>query len=145
MHPKRTDRDGGEIHLSESGNCCMLEGSMSNCYATIHPNDAKLRGGFLPKHLSLLDHSFRLSTAVCLSHFSVACLVTQASSGRDGVIFQCFLEDAEVSVAFPLFLSDQICARGVYVRIEGFARNLGANLLIKSDTRMDKSDKYFDK
>ena len=87
MHPRRTDRDGEEIHLGESGNCCVLEGSMSNCYATIHPNDAKLRGGFLPKHLSLLDHSFRLSTAVCLSHFSVACLVTQASSGHWMVLF----------------------------------------------------------
>lgn len=41
-----------------------------------------------------------------LSHFSVACLITQASSG--GVIFQCSLEDAEVSVAFLPFLSDQI-------------------------------------
>lgn len=81
------------------------------------------------------SHSFVLSTIVCLSHFSVTCLVTRASPGRGGVIFRCCLEDVEVANAFSPLLSGEItrskCLRENWRRI---LRSFGE---LDRDTRMD--------
>ena len=109
---------------------------MSNCYATIHPNDASFAEDFcqsISLCSTILLDCLLLSV---VSHFSVACLEPKRVLAAIVLFFNVFSRMPRFLLHFRLFFLTKQCVRGVYVRIEGFAHNFGANLLVKSDTRM---------